>query len=334
MSRESLRDALRATAKELVWLPVRHDPGEQRPICLFCTRRGGSTWLMETIGAARGMLPLNQPLEILTPNLTPYQYRRLPKFDRGQVVLPEADQEQALQEYVDDLLAGRIRVNAPHRPWRSDFHWRTDRLLLKIVDAKPMMDWFDATYDVDVVYLLRHPVPQALSCLRNGWDTTTLAYTRSRRFVDEVLGDPALASYAEEVDRDGTGLERFVVNWVVENLAPLQVLADRPSWLVLSYEESVVDREQTLQTVASRLGLTDLDRMRQASERSSRSSGMSTDSTRAAIVSGDHTALVGGWQHRLAEDDVRRVQAILDRFGVTVYRSDAVMPDWSGLRDH
>lgn len=330
MSRDSLRDALRATAKELVWLPVRHTPGEQRPICLFCTRRGGSTWLMETLGAARGMLPLNQPLEILTPNLTPYQYRRLPKFDRGQVVLPEADQEQALRAYVDDLLAGRIRVNAPHRPWRRDFHWRTDRLLLKIVDAKPMMDWFDATYDVDIVYLLRHPVPQALSCLRNGWDTTTLAYTRSRRFVDEVLGDPALAAYAEEVDRDGSGLERFVANWVVENLAPLRVLADRPGWLVLSYEESVVDRERTLETVASRLGLTDLDRMRQASERSSRSSGMSTDATRDAIASGDHTALVGGWQQRLTADDVRRVQAVLDRFGVTVYRADSVMPDWTG----
>lgn len=326
---DSLRDSLRATVKELVWLTVRHTPGDKPAIGLFCTRRGGSTWLMETIAVNRGVLPLNQPLELLTPNLTPYQYRRLPKLDRGQIVHPDPDQLEELRDYTDDLMAGRIRVNAPHRPWRPEFDRRTDRLLLKIVDAKPMMDWFTEHYDLDVVYLLRHPVPQALSCLRNGWQTTTRAYTGNEWYVEEVLGGGALKEYAERLDRDGTGLERFVVNWVVENLYPLRRLADRPEWLTLSYEECVVDRERTLETVAARLGLTDLDRMRAASERSSRSSGLSTDATLAAIRAGDRDALVGGWRERTSAEDRDRAQAVLDRFGVGVYRSDTVLPDWS-----
>ncbi len=106
---EPLRDSLRAVAKESIWLTVRYRPGSKPPIALFCTRRGGSTWLMEIIGANRGVLPLNQPLEILTPNLTPHQYKRLPKFDLGQIVHPDPDQERELRAYTDDLMAGQHR---------------------------------------------------------------------------------------------------------------------------------------------------------------------------------------------------------------------------------
>jgi hypothetical protein len=327
---DSLYESLRAAAKELVWQAVRYEPGDRRPILLFSTRRGGSTWLMETIAANRGVLPLNQPLEILTPNLTPYQYRRMPKFDRGQIVHPDPDQEADLREYTDDLMAGRIRVNAPHRFWKKGFRFRTDRLLLKIVDAKPMMDWFDATYDVDIVYLVRHPVPQSMSCVRNGWVTSTRGYTRNDWFVDEVLRDSKLRDFAEERDRNGAPLERFVVNWVVENLFPLRVLAHRPHWLALSYEECVVDQERVFATICDRLELDDVDGMRRASARASRSSSMSSEESLSAIRGGDRQAQVAGWMDRITKDESAAVSAVLDRFGVSLYDVTSPMPDWSG----
>jgi len=329
---EPLRDSLRAVAKESIWLTVRYRPGPRPPIALFCTRRGGSTWLMEIIGANRGVLPLNQPLEILTPNLTPHQYKRLPKFDLGQIVHPDPDQERELRAYTDDLMAGRIRVNAPHTFWRRGFQFRTDRLLLKIVDAKPMMDWFDATYHPDIAYLVRHPVPQAMSCIRNGWSTTTKAYLRNEWFADEVLADRQLLAYAHGVEDTGSDLERFVLNWVVENLYPLRVLADRPHWLTLSYEECVADQDATLRRVAERLGVEDTDRMRQAAVRLSRSSSLSDDRNVSAIRSGDRDKQVSGWLARLAPDDGPRVARVLDAFGISLYSADDPAPNWSGYR--
>lgn len=329
---DSLRDSLRATGKELVWQTVRHEPGDRPDICLFCTRRGGSTWLMETIGANRGVLPLNQPLEILTPNLTPYQYRRLPKFDRGQIVHPDPDQMDELRAYTDDLMAGNIRVNAPHRFWRKGFRFRTDRLLLKIVDAKPMMDWFDSTYDIDVAYLVRHPIPQSISCVRNGWVTSTRAYTRNDWFVEEVLRDPTLRDFAEERDRNGGSLERFVVNWVVENLYPLRVLAERPHWLALSYEECVADQEAVFATICEHLKLDDLEPMRRASCQASRSSSMSSQESVSAIRAGDRHAQVAGWMDRVTDDEIAAASAVLDRFEVSLYSARSPLPDWSGYR--
>jgi len=329
---EPLRDSLRAVAKESIWLTVQYRPGPKPPIALFCTRRGGSTWLMELIGANRGVLPLNQPLEILTPNLTPHQYKRLPKFDLGQIVHPDLGQERELRAYTDDLMAGRIRVNAPHAFWRRDFQFRTDRLLLKIVDAKPMMDWFDATYHPDIAYLVRHPVPQAMSCIRNGWSTTTKAYLRNEWFIDEVLADRHLLTYAHTVDDTGTDLERFVLNWVVENLYPLRVLADRPHWLALSYEECVTDQDATLRRVGERLDVGDTDRMRHAALRVSRSSSLSDDGSVSAIRSGDRDEQVSGWLGRMSADDVTRVAGVLDTFGITLYAVDDPAPNWSGYR--
>lgn len=329
---EALRDSVRATAKEAIWLTVRHRPGAKPNICLFCTRRGGSTWLMEIIGANRGILPLNQPVEIVTPNLTPYQFRRLPKFDGGLIVHPDADQEKALRAYTDDLMAGRIRVNAPYAFWRRDFQFRTDRLLLKIVGAKPMMDWFDRNYSVDMVYLVRHPIPQSLSCIRNAWPTTTRVYLRNEWFADEVVADPALLAYAEDLERTGNDLERFVLNWIVENLYPLRVLADRPHWLALSYEECVVDQGRIFDEVCSRLDLTDKDRMRAAALRASRSSSLSSDSAVSAIRAGDREAQVAGWRTKVGADDQQRVARIFDRFGVTLYSATDPMPDWTDYR--
>jgi hypothetical protein len=332
MPATSLRESLRAMAKESVWLTVRYRQGDRPAIGLFCSRRGGSTWLMEIIGANRGVLPLNQPVEAFTPNLTPYQYARLPAFDRGVIVHPDAEEEAELRAYTDELMAGRMRVNAPHRFWRRDFSFRTDRLLLKIIDAKAMMDWFDTHYDMDIVYLVRHPVPQALSCIRNGWGTSTKAYLRNEWFVEEVIADPAALDMARRLADEGSELERMVLNWTVENLYPLKVLADRPHWLALSYEETVLDPEGTFAQVSERLSLTDTDRMRRAAARASASSGLSQRETLTAIAARDEDQMVGRWRDQISESDRTDVARILATFGVTLYSADSATPSWAGYR--
>ncbi|MCX6396661.1 MAG: hypothetical protein NTV23_09255 [Propionibacteriales bacterium] len=329
---QGLREALRATIKETIWLGVRFEQGPQPNIGLFCSRRGGSTWLMEIIGANRGMLPLNQPVEAFTPNLTPYQYSRLPAFDRGAIIHPDAQELRELRAYTDELAAGRMRVNAPHAFWRRDFSWRTSRMVFKILSAKPMMDWFEATYGLDVVYLLRHPVPQSLSCIRNGWGTSSKAYLRNEWFVEEVIASPAAVDFARRIADHGSDLEQMVLNWTLENLYPLRVLADRPSWLTIAYEEVVTDRERVFSEVSERLGLQDLDRMRRAADRASRSSGLSVSNTRDAIAGQDQGVLAGGWQSKIDSEQVREVGRVLDAFDVTVYSPSSVLPNWSGYR--
>ncbi len=59
--KDPLRSAFALFLKELVWrYAIRFKPAK-RPICLYASRRSGSTLLMEVIGANRGVMFSDQP---------------------------------------------------------------------------------------------------------------------------------------------------------------------------------------------------------------------------------------------------------------------------------
>lgn len=269
---------------------------------------------MELISANRGVRPLNQPLETLSRNVTYAQMLELPRYQQGQITSVGPAEQDQLRRAVDRLLSGEIVINAPTAFWRRSYDWVSDRLVLKITDAKAAIAWFDDTFDVDVVYLTRHPVPQALSCIRNQWTLTTDAYLDDPRFVDRYLGEHI--GFCRDIHATGSELERWVLNWAVENIAPLRHLPERPNWLHIRYEDCVTDPDGTLAAVAARLGLDDVDRMRAAVGRPSGSSRRSTAQTRQLIESGAATAIQDSWRTQIDRDDLRRADALLDRLGL------------------
>lgn len=308
--------SLRATAREAVWFSLlRHRQGAEPNIALFATRRGGSTFAMEVIAANRGIRPLNQPLETQSRNLTMAQALEIPRFHQGQITSLDDDTAAAMQRLVERIFAGEVVINAPTKFWRPEVDLRSNRLVLKITDAKPVIDWFDTTFDVDIVYLTRHPIPQALSCLRNRWTLTVDAHLRDPAFVDANLSDAALAA-AHDVMAGGTALQQFVLNWALENVAPLRLLADRPAWTHIRYEDSVADPEGTLAVLADRLRLPDLDRMHATLTRPSQSSRRSTADTRRAIETGRGAATVTRWRDDIDPDDEQAANTLLEAFGI------------------
>jgi hypothetical protein len=315
---DDLKHAARALLKEAVWWATNnHHPGTQPDIALFATRRGASTWLMELLAANPGVKALNQPVEITTGVLTPGQARRIPKFHLGEIVHLDAVTEPMLRSYLDTVFSGAVPVNAPVRVWRAEFHLRTDRLLLKILGAKSIAPWIDDNYRVDVVHLLRHPIPQSLSCLRNGWTLTLPAFLDSQWFVANYLGEHE--GFCRDVMTAGPSLEAFVLNWVCENLVMLRAAPTRPAWIRVRYEDLLVDAATELRRVAAVLDLPDVGAMERQLSAPSVTSGRSTSERRSAMVSGDRRALVGDWRAKVDDDSLAASNAVMDRFGVDVY---------------
>jgi hypothetical protein len=316
-----LRHALRAVVKEAIWLLTNnHHPGTRPDIALFASRRGGSTWLMELLARNRGVKAIDQPLEATTGTLTAGQAKRIPKFHLGEIVHLDPVTEPIVREYMDAILSGEVPINAPIRVWRPEFHAHTDRLLLKIVGAKSIAPWIDDTYRVDVVHLLRHPLPQAQSCLRNGWTLTLPAFLDSGWFVSTHLG--AHEGYCRDVLARPTTLEAFVLNWTLENLVMLRTAPSRPKWTRVRYEDLVLDPESTVEYLAARLDLDDVEAMMARMSAASLSSGLSTRSSRAAMARSDRDALANGWRRHTSPDDLAMARAVLARFDVDVYVDD------------
>lgn len=316
---------LKATVKEAIrYLANHHRPGVKRDIMLFATRRGGSTWLMEIIAANRGVKYLDQPLSIMTDNLTAAQFRRLPKFEAGELVHLAGADERRVEDVVSRLLSGQLTFNAPTRFWRRGFHVRTDRVVLKIVAAKAVIDWLDQHFDVDVVYLTRHPIPQALSCIRNGWTLTTSAYLQNPWFAEHHLGDRL--GTCQDISASGSPLEQFTLNWALENLVPLRLLPQRPNWLHVSYEECVLQPEVTLERAVTALQLEDVDAMRRVMRKPSWSSGISTAETRRRIGAGDPEFMIGRWKRSVTDEEERAALRILEVLGIDLYRPGSLLP--------
>ena len=314
--RQYLTLALRSAIREAVWLAsCDHEQGEKPNILLFATRRGGSTFAMELIGANRGVRTLDQPFSTVSRHVSSAQLAHIPRFHQGQITSVDPTTHDRLYEMVARMLSGRAVVNAPTKIWRRDTTWRSDRLVLKITDAKPVIGWFDREFTADIVYLTRHPIPQALSSLRNRWRLTVDAHLRDSTFIGENVPDAAL-SFAHDTMRNGSELQQFVLNWILENVAPLRLLPDRPGWTHIRYEDCVLSPERTILQLAERVGLSDVDRMSRVVNRPSVSSKLSTQSTRREIAEGRSTELITRWRRDLAPEEESWCNRALELFGI------------------
>lgn len=320
-----VRSALGLLVKEAIWyLTLRHEPGTRPDICVFASYRGGSTWLMELIAAEKGMRPLNEPLGPWSGAIA--QARHMPKYRAGQIVHFDSDKEEAqLTRYVELLLSGRAAVNAPWWFWRRNYPFRSDRLVVKITEAKCLIDWFDATFDVQIVLLARHPIPRALSCIHNKWESNAAAFLANQWFCDEYLG-PEHVRYCQDIVDNGTELQKQVLSWALENLVPLRLFPDRPHWVFVSYEACVLRPDDTLLALSEQLDLSDAGAMRERLRTPSRSSHMSQAATRDQITHGDSSAILGRWRNEVPEDEERELLDILGTLGIPLYRPGVDLP--------
>lgn len=283
---------------------------------------------MELIAQEPGMRSLDEPLSPWSGALA--QVRNVAKYPAGQIIhFENAHEEQQLRRYFELLFSGAMAVNAPWKFWKPHFNFRTDRSVAKIPEAKCLIDWFDANFDVQVVLLCRHPITRARSCIRNGWGTNLWAFLNNRWFCADVLGDE-LTDYSLKIMSDGSPLEQHVLSWALENLIALRVIDQRPNWVFVSYESCVLQPELTLDMLATRLDLKNVDGMRARLNVPSRSSNMSEQATRAQILSGESAAKLGRWRTEVSEAEERALLSILERFQIPLYRagSDEAHPWW------
>lgn len=315
----NLRRAAIDLIKETIWyLFNRYRQGGERNICLFSTRRGGSTLLMELIAVNKGVRFCDQPFSIKSS--LSGQIRYLPIFDRSQVVTLDEEDEAMVRLYLEKIFAGELSVQAPWKFWRRDFDIVADRMVLKIVDAKGIIDWVGKTFPVEIVYSTRHPIPTALSIIRNNWELTAKAYLNDEQFVGRYLTSDQEA-YSWDVLGQGTVLQKHILNWCLENITPLRLIPKRPHWHYISFEELSVYPEETVKKLSENLGLPEYNAMLKKLRQPSRSTKKS--STREAknmIIKADHEALIGAWRRKIDGKDEKKAFDVMEKLEIDLYR--------------
>lgn len=304
-----------------------HRPSGEPNVLLFSTPRGGSTWLFELIGSQPGFKGINEPL-----NLRLEIIREATGIDRWTDLYDEGALGR-LEPYFRGLADGSLR-HMNQNPWTKNYRPRTSRAVFKVLHgAEHLAPQLADAIGAKVAVLLRHPLAVALS-------RTVLP-----RF-DAYFEDAFLSSWMNERQRrealairdDGDDLARSVLSWCMQVGPLLRHRTD--DWLVVSYEQMVVDGSPVIARAADRLALPDPGHMLALLHRPSTSiRGMSTRATVQKLDSRPSEArslwLVSKWRDRIDADAEARAMSVLERLEIDAYRAGSVFPAdayWVDLR--
>lgn len=314
----NVKRQLKSLAFEVLWSFLRHEKSK-RDICLFASRRGGSTWLQEVICANGRIRSIDQPFSFYSG--PPFLHEHLPIMANSLFLHLDQEDEKRVKKYVDGIFAGRIVHGAQWRFWKKSYLLKSNRTLLKLTKGKSLMGWFADNYDVDMVWLIRHPITQSLSVIKTGWENDSKVYLHNPFFVSQYLNQD-LVNFAEKVLHHGDILEKYVLNWCLESLVPFHTLQRRPQIVLISYEESVLKPESMADYLAEKLALDHGAAMKKDMSHPSRTTKFTHTNTKSINW---HTKLQQ-WQNNVPADLQDRCFDIVERFGIDLYSRSSVMP--------
>ncbi len=232
-----------------------------------------------------------------------------------------ADERRAFADYLRD--DSRVRLFGPVLPWQVGWHWRVNRRVLKCIRMTAVIDLFVEDLGYDVVYLVRHPIAQALSSVRRGHLSRLDCYLGDPEFMAD-LGTDGLRTTVARLARSGNELELAVVDWCLANRKVLKA-GPGQRWFVCSYEQLMTTPESVLPDLWRFLRLPGLEAALQRVSVPSKNS----DPGHRHAISGDASTradLVGSWRRTVGPDEASRLMDIVALFGIDLYRADTDLP--------
>jgi len=292
------------------------------PVWIFSTRRSGSTLLMEAIATQPGMAFINQPLNYWDYDPFRSQFPQL--YHQGRIL--EVDEDGILLQNFEKISRGDVWIDSQWNPFDPTFSFRVNRFVIKILNAKAIMDWFLSQFGGSVIYLVRHPVPVSLSVLRKGWGNSGSAFLSLGSFYRSKLPD---GFYREclEIFQKGSLLQKYLLEWVLENLIPLSNFREKQSWMLVTYEELVLRPSLIAEKLANYLGVPFPDRILNRIQKPSRSAGKIS---RQHMNQRGSAYLVRRWTDNINADEKLQAERVFsltkDYLALDIYQVDSPYP--------
>ena len=264
---------------------------EATTVFLLSSGRSGSTWLSEMLQSIPSTRTIFEPFHATRGyhELAEHRYRYLP---------PEQE-NAALLETLSDVLAGRRRS-----AWSDQFNplipTTFRRRLVKEVRANLLSPWLTrALPAARFLFLVRHPIPLALSQLKGGWVLS------SQRLHDqaELAGHYGLDRFSR-FGWPTEGFESLVLFWAIENLVALDC-AERSGALLIRYEDLVLRPGASLASIGRHIGVEFTEQVRDSFSETSWSS-------RKGVGDLSPAEKVNRWQRVASPSQVDFVAAVLE----------------------
>ncbi|MEM7369514.1 MAG: sulfotransferase [Bacteroidota bacterium] len=304
-----------------------HKAGTEKNIFLFSMPRSGTTWLMEIIATQPGFKIVNEPFnlrkDVVRDNLG------LQAWDS----LMEIGSLPKIATYMQHFIEGRDSDLRYFRqaPFSDLWKLRTNRIIFKLLFVgEGDFDWFADTFNGEIVYLVRHPIPVSLSRAVHPRLQSFVESDHKRHFSQDQL------AYAQEIIFRGDKFECAVVDWCFQNAVALRKI--KPDWLVLSYEQMVMEPTLVIDTLIDRFSFERPELMYERVNKASNSTAKSNKESQEILRDANKRReskkwLVEKWAAKVTEEQIQKTFEILTVFNIDFYEKGNFMPKSSYLLD-
>jgi hypothetical protein len=291
-------------------LPYRNFKVEDS-IIISSETRGGSTWLMDLIYAAPGLLINWEPLHV-TKGVVPEKL----KWGERPFIPEDSQDQQAVQLMRQILSFKRISKNSVRYCTINDV-MKSQKVLTKMVRSNLLLPWLVRNFQFKhkPIYLLRHPIATALSQIRN------IPETQMDMAPFEVPDTIYNQRYIENktfLDNLKTPLERQVALWCLHNMDVINHPQYDKRWKVVFYEKLLLNPEEEIRRIGREIKL-DIPVDKKVIKKPSRSDFFNE-------YQQDSMKQLGKWRSNISEEELEKIQGIFDRYGLTLYRAEEILP--------
>jgi len=270
--------------------------------------RSGTTWLAQTLASAPRSAMLFEPLHldhVPRAALAGYSWR---------TYIRPGDGTEAQKAFMTDVLSGRV-LNW----WTALDLGRPRRIetwVVKFVRANRLLGWMASEFPLHrLALVVRHPCAAVVSQIE-------FRFPADEPRSDEVLFAD-FPRFADIVSTLETDEERRAAEWAMDLVVPLSHPQPHP-WHILTFEGLVTGGPAALEPVLSAWDVPMPATMPKRFETWSRT----TSRVRRAK---ERHSIVDDWSQRLRSDQVRRILAVTNAFGIDFYGEDPA-PDERRLR--
>jgi hypothetical protein len=280
-------------------------------IIILSDPRGGSTFLMNMLNLIPNTSIIWEPLHVkrgLVPSSLNFGWMPY---------IPEYEVWNEAHNVFADIFSG-VRINewSTQVSSPSDYLF-TKRFIVKFVRANALLPWIVNNFEFKnrPIYLLRHPVPTAISQIKE--------FYHKDPFVEfEVPKQVFNEFYKQNIDflkSLKTKLEQQVAIWCIHNVRTIKNEKNNKDWLTVFYENLLTNPENEFGRIGNELGY-----RFSKSELQKITAPSRTDFKKDFIP--DPYKQISKWKDQLSGSELDKIDRILKHFNIEIYSAYDSMP--------
>jgi hypothetical protein len=155
---------------------------------------------MEIISSQKNIKYINEPLH--TNRHKGYLTNIDPTWPE---IYSDSNREDKFVHFLKRILNDEIFVGQQKfkHIFRGEFDFFTNRKVFKILRAKDLINVFENEFEIKIIYLLRHPIPVALSLVKENMEQRAIHYLNNDIYCENFLNQD-LIDFSKRLIRKGT----------------------------------------------------------------------------------------------------------------------------------